>query len=208
MVDLLRQRWRLLAVHNPLERLGHRHLVLPQVRPGGLCSDHLDHGAAQAPDVGSSAGLELHDLGSHPVDAAVDGPEAAGDSVLQGLKLTAGTKVCKLGIALRVNQDVCTLDITVHNPLVVKEVQTLQDLPGVLPHQANSVGSELVEHPLDRAAWHELQEDQECGVLLFVLSDAAVVPHNPGVPQALQCVDLQEEGANLLLCSLAVEAHV
>mmetsp|Transcript_91805 Transcript_91805/g.259920 ORF Transcript_91805/g.259920 Transcript_91805/m.259920 type:complete len:219 (+) Transcript_91805:222-878(+) len=207
-MDLVRQWRRLLTLHDLLQCLRHRQLLGPEVRPGSLRRDHLDDRAAEAPDVGSPAGPEVHDLRSHPVDAAVDGPQAARDGALQGLHLPASAKVRQLGVALRVNQDVRAFDVAVHDVLAVQELEALEDLPGVLAHKADAIRPEFGQHPLDRSAGHELQKDEQGRVILLVMLDAAVVPNNPRVFQPLQRVDLEQQRADLLLGRLDVEAHV
>mmetsp|Transcript_147938 Transcript_147938/g.412052 ORF Transcript_147938/g.412052 Transcript_147938/m.412052 type:complete len:555 (+) Transcript_147938:714-2378(+) len=167
------------------------------------------HDDPNGPDVNLEAVVHREELG-RPVGLR---PALRGEPLL-ALDLAHGAEVAQEDAALRVldvlpvHEVVVALDVAVHDLLGVQKVQPLADLPGVLAHEAYAVRPKLVEHPLDRAAGHELEEDQEGGVLLRVLPDASVVPHDPGVPQPLQGVNLKQQRVDLLLRGLDVEGQV
>ena len=68
----------------------------------------------------------------------------------QALDLFGGAKVGQLDEACVVHQDVCALDVTVHDPVTVQVLQALEDLPrvalddGLIEFACRAQGAELL----------------------------------------------------------------
>mmetsp|Transcript_70162 Transcript_70162/g.205702 ORF Transcript_70162/g.205702 Transcript_70162/m.205702 type:complete len:280 (-) Transcript_70162:691-1530(-) len=161
---------------------------------------HLDHHAAEAPDVAPStvAGL-LDDLRRHPRDGP---PEALRHGVGGPFR---AAEVGELHVAVEADEDVRTLDVPVqHDGAAGVEVrQPLQQLAGVGGHEALVEGAELREHLGDRAPRHVLQVDVQAGVDVVV----AHVAHDVGVLQFLADADLVLQGLAELPLRVDLRVH-
>ena len=97
-----------------------------EMRPRRSCCEHLDHRAADRPDVGRvTVACLLDHFRSHPVRRSTQ--RAASVAARQvGLQHLRRAEVGELAHAQRVNEHVGTLDVTVHDATGVQVPQSLR----------------------------------------------------------------------------------
>jgi len=124
-----------------------------------LARNHFYHGATKAPDIDLFAILLFwaHKLWRHPVerpmlDSGVPDHRFARVTLLRELLFgefpqnSSTSEICQLDITLDIAKDVTALNISMHNIQVVQVSNSLNKLPGVLPHQTLFEGTKLAHN--------------------------------------------------------------
>mmetsp|Transcript_50482 Transcript_50482/g.127237 ORF Transcript_50482/g.127237 Transcript_50482/m.127237 type:complete len:280 (-) Transcript_50482:512-1351(-) len=178
---------------------GIHHVVECPIAPRLLRRDHLDHGAAETPDVGLAAVASLlaDDLRRHPWHRAERRER------LRVVATFGATEIGQLDAKFEVHQHVGTLDIPVNDGRrpSVQVVQTLQHAERRLPERRTREWSEFAEDGRDRAAGHILEVDEEVLVCVVV----AQVADNVWVAKGLTDLKLAGEPIPILAIVALVE---
>eukprot|EP00760_Papus_ankaliazontas_P021337 PhM_4_TR18675/c0_g1_i3/m.71114 len=160
-------------------------------RVGDAPEQQLQRHHAHGPHVRCLASAAGTRLGRHV-------QRRASDVALRQRRLHGGAEVRQLALPVDLQQHVVRFDVAVHNVVVVKVREAVQNVLQIAPARALGDAPERLQNALQTAAAHELRHDDELGVD----HGAAQVRHDVVVAELRKDLDLTEDIVDVVFLGL------